>query len=229
MDNEFFRPVSGFDLPRFAGIPTFFRLPHVPPGHPRFGDVEVAHCRPALGRGHHQSSRHAPRSARPARFNDDDTGLPPGYPLRPVRFRPLRRCRGCRPESGQSRQHARAGRGFLPGPRWPGNFTAHDRRRPSPLPSGSSRTPERAACAWHDPLRRSHRPVRVVFWRLSVHAWNAVPARHRRRFTGSEAMHSNRNPGHGLRLRGHRLGPGEGGPNYFRRRAVHPGGGGRNG
>ena len=25
-----FQPVSGFDLPRFAGIPTFMRLPHVP-------------------------------------------------------------------------------------------------------------------------------------------------------------------------------------------------------
>ena len=25
-----FQPVSGFDLPRFAGVPTFMRLPHVP-------------------------------------------------------------------------------------------------------------------------------------------------------------------------------------------------------
>ncbi|MBN9670508.1 agmatinase [Roseibium aggregatum] len=26
-DNEFFQPVSGFDLPRYAGVPTFMRLP----------------------------------------------------------------------------------------------------------------------------------------------------------------------------------------------------------
>ena len=25
-----FQPVSGFDLPRFAGVPTFMRLPYVP-------------------------------------------------------------------------------------------------------------------------------------------------------------------------------------------------------
>ncbi len=30
MSNPFFQPVSGFDLPRFAGIPTFMRLPHGP-------------------------------------------------------------------------------------------------------------------------------------------------------------------------------------------------------
>ena len=30
MSHPSFQPVSGFDLPRFAGIPTFMRLPHVP-------------------------------------------------------------------------------------------------------------------------------------------------------------------------------------------------------
>ena len=29
MSDDFFTPVSGFDLPRFAGIPTFMRLPHL--------------------------------------------------------------------------------------------------------------------------------------------------------------------------------------------------------
>jgi guanidinopropionase len=37
-----FRPVSGFDLPRFAGIPTFMRLPHVPLGDPRLSEVQIA-------------------------------------------------------------------------------------------------------------------------------------------------------------------------------------------
>ena len=39
--DPFFHPVSGFDLPRFAGVPTFMRLPHVPPGHARFEEVEI--------------------------------------------------------------------------------------------------------------------------------------------------------------------------------------------
>ena len=37
MQDAFFQPVSGFDLPRFAGVPTFMRLPHVGFDHPRFG------------------------------------------------------------------------------------------------------------------------------------------------------------------------------------------------
>ena len=41
MSDPFFHPVSGMDLPRFAGVPTFMRLPHVPPGHERFDAVEV--------------------------------------------------------------------------------------------------------------------------------------------------------------------------------------------
>ena len=41
MTEPFFTPVSGFDLPRFAGVPTFMRLPQVPPGHPRFGEVDI--------------------------------------------------------------------------------------------------------------------------------------------------------------------------------------------
>lgn len=66
MDNEFFRPVSGFDLPRFAGIPTFFRLPHVPPGHPRFGDVEVAIVGLPWDGGttNRPGTRHGPRGLR---------------------------------------------------------------------------------------------------------------------------------------------------------------------
>ncbi|MEO1294052.1 MAG: agmatinase, partial [Pseudomonadota bacterium] len=29
-----FLPVSGMDLPRFAGVPTFMRLPYLPEGSP---------------------------------------------------------------------------------------------------------------------------------------------------------------------------------------------------
>ncbi|PRY26593.1 guanidinopropionase [Aliiruegeria haliotis] len=40
MSNDF-QPVSGFDLPRFAGVPTFMRLPHVPLGAPGLRDVGI--------------------------------------------------------------------------------------------------------------------------------------------------------------------------------------------
>ena len=41
MTDPFFTPVSGFELPRFAGVPTFMRLPYVPPDHDRFSDVAI--------------------------------------------------------------------------------------------------------------------------------------------------------------------------------------------
>lgn len=39
--NEFFQPVSGFDLPRFSGVPTFMRLPHVELDNPKISDVDI--------------------------------------------------------------------------------------------------------------------------------------------------------------------------------------------
>ena len=41
MSDPFFQPVSGMDLPRFAGVPTFMRLPALTPDHPRYADVQV--------------------------------------------------------------------------------------------------------------------------------------------------------------------------------------------
>ncbi len=41
MSDPFFQPVSGAEVPRFAGIPTFMRLPHVGLGDPRLKDVEI--------------------------------------------------------------------------------------------------------------------------------------------------------------------------------------------
>ena len=41
MTDKFFKPVSGMQMPRFAGIATFMRLPHVPLDHPRIGEVEI--------------------------------------------------------------------------------------------------------------------------------------------------------------------------------------------
>jgi guanidinopropionase len=41
MIDSFFLPPSGFDLPRFAGIPTFMRLPHLNLDDPRVTEVDI--------------------------------------------------------------------------------------------------------------------------------------------------------------------------------------------
>jgi guanidinopropionase len=68
MHNDAFRPVSGFDLPRFAGIPTFMRLPHVPLGDPRLSEVHVGLIGAPWDGGttNRPGPRHGPRQLRDA-------------------------------------------------------------------------------------------------------------------------------------------------------------------
>ncbi len=66
MSDPFFHPVSGFDLPRFAGIPTFMRLPFVPPDHSRFSEVQVGLIGAPWDGGttNRPGPRHGPRQVR---------------------------------------------------------------------------------------------------------------------------------------------------------------------
>ena len=64
----FFTPVSGFDLPRFAGIPTFMRLPHVGLDHPRLPEVQIGLIGAPWDGGttNRPGARHGPRQLRDA-------------------------------------------------------------------------------------------------------------------------------------------------------------------
>ncbi|WP_425072384.1 agmatinase [Sagittula sp. S175] len=66
--DPFFHPVSGFDLPRFAGVPTFMRLPHVDPDHPRFSEVAIGLVGVPWDSGttNRPGPRHGPRQLRDA-------------------------------------------------------------------------------------------------------------------------------------------------------------------
>ncbi len=83
MTDEFFHPVSGFDLPRFAGIPTFMRLPHVDPDHGRFRDVQIGIVGAPWDGGttNRPGPRHGPRQLRDAstmiRAQHGHTGMRP--------------------------------------------------------------------------------------------------------------------------------------------------------
>jgi guanidinopropionase len=66
--DPFFHPVSGFDLPRFAGVPTFMRLPHVAPDHARFDQVQIGIVGVPWDSGttNRPGPRHGPRQLRDA-------------------------------------------------------------------------------------------------------------------------------------------------------------------
>ncbi len=81
--DKFFHPVSGMDLPRFAGIATFMRLPHVAPGDPRMAEVQIGLVGLPWdgGTSNRPGPRHAPRALRDAstmiRAQHAVTGLRP--------------------------------------------------------------------------------------------------------------------------------------------------------
>jgi len=83
MGDTFFHPVSGMELPRFAGIPTFMRLPHVGLDHPRIGEVQIGLVGLPWdgGTSNRPGARHGPRALRDAstmiRAQHAVTGLRP--------------------------------------------------------------------------------------------------------------------------------------------------------
>jgi guanidinopropionase len=66
MSDPFFYPVSGIDLPRFAGVPSFMRLPHLTLDDPRLADVQVGIIGVPWDSGttNRPGPRHGPRQLR---------------------------------------------------------------------------------------------------------------------------------------------------------------------
>ena len=66
MANEFFQPVSAMELARFAGVPTFMRLPQLTPDDARFAEVELGLVGIPWDGGttNRPGARHGPRQLR---------------------------------------------------------------------------------------------------------------------------------------------------------------------
>ena len=64
--DSFFQPISGLVLPRFAGVPTFMRLPMLTPDHPRYADVDIGLVGVPWDGGttNRSGPRHGPRQLR---------------------------------------------------------------------------------------------------------------------------------------------------------------------
>ncbi len=65
-NNEFFHPVSGMDLPRFAGVPTFMRLPYLREDDAEYAQVEMGIVGVPwdVGTTNRPGTRHGPRQLR---------------------------------------------------------------------------------------------------------------------------------------------------------------------
>ncbi len=68
MSDPFFQPPAGTDLPRYAGVPSFMRLPYLPPEHPRRAEVDIGFFgMPWDGAtSNRPGARHGPRGLRDA-------------------------------------------------------------------------------------------------------------------------------------------------------------------
>lgn len=66
MTDPFFQPVSGFELPRFAGVPTFMRLPHVGLDDSTLASVQIGLIGAPWDGGttNRSGPRHGPRQLR---------------------------------------------------------------------------------------------------------------------------------------------------------------------
>lgn len=78
MTDTSFQPVSGFDLPRFAGIPTFMRLRHLGLDHSEIDQVRLALVGVPWDGGttNRPGARHGPRALR-----DASTMIRAGHPV----------------------------------------------------------------------------------------------------------------------------------------------------
>lgn len=66
MSDPFFHPISGFDLPRFAGVATFMRLPHINMNNPKIAEVQIGLIGTPWDGGttNRPGPRHGPRQLR---------------------------------------------------------------------------------------------------------------------------------------------------------------------
>ncbi len=66
MSDPFFTPISGFELPRFAGVPSFMRLPQMSLDHPRISELDIGLIGVPWDAGttNRPGPRHGPRQIR---------------------------------------------------------------------------------------------------------------------------------------------------------------------
>ncbi len=158
MTDTFFHPVSGFDLPRFAGVATFMRLPHVALTDARIKDVEIGLIGVPWDGGttNRSGPRHGPRQLRDMstmiRAQNGATGV------RPFEMANCADLGDVAPNPADLMETMARVTSFYERCEVCRHSAAHGRRGSSDVPARLAGLGQGCA-AFHDPFRQPHRPV----------------------------------------------------------------------
>ena len=185
-------PLSGMDLPRFAGIPTFMRLPHVPVEEAEEVQIGLIGVPWDGGTTNRPGPRHGPRQLRDCstmiRMINQATGL---RPFNTARCADLGDCPVNPADLQDSLQRISAyygkvrAKGIVP-------MTAGGDHLV--IAAGAARPGRQRRAGRDDPFRRPHRLLRHLFRRLPLHPRHAVPARRRGRSDRHQPCGADRHP-----------------------------------
>ena len=198
----FNQPLSGLVTPRFAGIATFMRLPHVPLAQAKDIEIGIIGVPFDGGTTNRPGPRHAPRQIRD--MSQMIRRVNPALGICPYDLANIADLGDADVNPADLKELDRPHRRLLRKSGGTGHTTAVGGRGPPrvlPDPPGAGA----AEAFGHGAFRRPHGSFRRLFRRLQDHPWHAFQEGDRRRRARSCTDGPDRNSRFHVRLRGSRI------------------------